>query len=336
MSSRLTVGSAAAMLGLLLAMGAWTRPVTGQVPKKATVDSMKHKVKRERITKEPVAKVMQAGGEVVPICEIDQDSLNRAIAAIRADNVMREVAARDGQRVLDSVQMTAQIRGAVADVRAAMAAARERARLDSIEHAASLEREQRLALDRLLARGFYIGLAGGASTPMRELRNGYAGGWNATLPFGWDASDSPFGIRTDVSVDHLNGTRFQNTSGVTTAVSGDITVWSLNADLKLRAHTPGAPSRSHVYALGGVGAHRVIQGVYGTTGMMAGQNLSFSDAKTSFGWNVGAGISMAWGPTELFAESRFFQVKTDLPYHMNNGIGTYTSFTPIVVGFQWF
>ena len=336
MSSRLTVRSAAAMLGLLLAMGAWTRPVTGQVPKKATVDSMKHKVKRERITKEPVAKVMQAGGEVVPICEIDQDSLNRAIAAIRADNVMREVAARDGQRVLDSIQMTAQIRGAVADVRAAMAAARERARLDSIEHAASLEREQRLALDRLLARGFYIGLAGGASTPMRELRNGYAGGWNATLPFGWDASDSPFGIRTDVSVDHLNGTRFQNTSGVTTAVSGDITVWSLNADLKLRAHTPGAPSRSHVYALGGVGAHRVIQGVYGTTGMMAGQNLSFNDAKTSFGWNVGAGISMAWGPTELFAESRFFQVKTDLPYHMNNGIGTYTSFTPIVVGFQWF
>jgi len=336
MSSRLTVRSAAAMLGLLLAMGAWTRPVMGQVPKKATVDSTKQKVKRERITKEPVAKVQQAGGEVVPICQIDQDSLNRAIAAARAENVMREVAARDAQRVLDSIQMAGRIRSAIADFRANVEAARTRARLDSIERAAAREREQRLALERYLARGFYVGLAGGASTPMRELRNGYTGGWNATLPIGWDATDNPFGIRTDVSVDHLNGTRFQSASGVTTAVSGDITVWSLNADLKLRAHTPGAPSRSHVYALGGVGAHRVIQGVYGTTGTMAGQNLSFNDAKTSFGWNIGAGISMSWGPTELFAESRFFQVKTDLPYHMNNGIGTYTSFTPILVGFQWF
>ncbi len=51
---------------------------------------------------------------------------------------------------------------------------------------------------------------------------------------------------------------------------------------------------------------------------------------------VGAGASLEWGSTELFVESRFFQVKTDLAYHMTVGVGTYTSFTPIVVGLQFF
>jgi hypothetical protein len=29
-------------------------------------------------------------------------------------------------------------------------------------------------------------------------------------------------------------------------------------------------------------------------------------------------------------------VKTDMAYHLNSGVGTYTSFTPIIVGLQWF
>jgi opacity protein-like surface antigen len=208
--------------------------------------------------------------------------------------------------------------------------------MDSIARADAAEREAQLAQKRHLARGFYFGIAGGASAPQRDIRNGYTGGWNATVPFGWDDSDSPLGIRTDIAVDHLNGTRSQDLNTVTTAASGDLTVWSLNADLKLRMRAPGTSSRSHVYALGGIGAHRVINGVYGVMGTRAGENLSFGDAKTNFGWNVGAGASMAWGSTELFIESRFFHVKSDLPYHMNGGVGTYTSFTPIVVGLQWF
>ena len=79
-----------------------------------------------------------------------------------------------------------------------------------------------------------------------------------------------------------------------------------------------------------------MNGVYGTNGPNAGQDLDFGAAKTNFGWNIGAGVSMSWGPTELFIESRFFQVKSDLAYHLNGGVGTYTSFTPIVFGLQWF
>jgi hypothetical protein len=29
-------------------------------------------------------------------------------------------------------------------------------------------------------------------------------------------------------------------------------------------------------------------------------------------------------------------VKSDLGFHQNGGVGTYTSFTPIVIGLQWF
>lgn len=137
-------------------------------------------------------------------------------------------------------------------------------------------------------------------------------------------------------MDHLNGTLFKNSSNVLTSASGDITVWSLNLGAKARMHVLGPTSRTHLYVLGGVGAHRVAEGVYGSTGPMAGQNMSFGDAKTRLGWNAGAGASIGLGRNELFIESRFFQVKTDLPYMMNGGLGTYTSFTPIVVGFTWF
>ena len=192
------------------------------------------------------------------------------------------------------------------------------------------------ALKLRLARGYYFGIGGGASAPQRAVRDGYTGGYNVTVPVGFDATDLPLGIRADVTVDHMNGTRLHNQFEQTLAMSGDITVWSLNTDVKLRIPTPGGGSRTHLYGLAGVGAHRVTGGVYGTTSPNAGQNLEFKDAATKLGWNVGAGAAIAWGPTELFMETRFFQVKTDLNYHLNGGIGTYTSFTPIIVGLQWF
>jgi opacity protein-like surface antigen len=338
MLHRHSVGPVAGLVAGFVLVAAIARPVGAQVvpTKKATADTMPKPVAAQGHIK--IQKELKAAGEVcLPLkCGIDQDSVDRAIAAVRAEDLAREAQVRAEQRRADSIGEAARIEAAVARLRATVAAARERARMDSIAGADAAEREAQLAQKRHLARGFYFGFAGGASTPQRDIRNGYTGGWNATVPFGWDDSDSPIGVRTDVAVDHLNGTRYQDQSVVTTAASGDLTVWSLNADLKLRMHTPGTASRSHVYVLGGIGAHRVMNGVYGTIGTRAGENLSFGDAKTNFGWNVGAGASMAWGPTELFIESRFFHVKSDLPYHMNGGVGTYTSFTPFVVGVQWF
>jgi len=342
-SRRLLNCSRGAIVGLLLFGSAISHRVTAQVaPPKIVRDTAKKPVvsdRRVKIGKEtkPTVKVQGAAGEVrLPPCPVDQDSVDRAIAAVRQEQFVREQQARDDQRRLDSILAAGRVREAIDRQRAIAAAERQNHFLDSVAFAKKAADEAALAQKLHLARGFYVGLAGGASAPQRDTRNGYTGGWNTTIPFGWDATDQPFGIRTDFSVDHMNGSRIHDLAGVTTGASGDITVWSLNADLKLRAHAPGSPTRSHVYALGGIGGHRVAEGVYGAAGTMAGQKLNFSDAKTSFGWNVGAGASLEWGPTELFVETRFFQVKTDLAYHMNGGVGTYTSFTPIVVGVQFF
>lgn len=334
-------------VGAVVALGFALAPIaqsSGQAtPTKPTADTVKKTpatpAKHIAIHKDTIKKVMRSEpGEVcLPLrCVIDDDSVARAVAAVRAEQYDREAYARDAQRRLDSMEMADRVRDAVDRLRGRIAVERERMGLDSIARADAAAREAELARVRMLARGVYIGAAGGASAPQRALRNGYTGGWNTTIPVGWDATDYPLGVRADLGIDHLNGTRIEDQHTVTTAASGDITIWSLNSDLKLRAHTPGTGSRSHVYALGGIGVHRVTQGVYGTTGVNAGQNLSFENAKTSFGWNVGAGVSMAWGPAELFVESRFIQVKSDLVYHMDGGVGTYTSFTPIVIGLQWF
>jgi opacity protein-like surface antigen len=198
------------------------------------------------------------------------------------------------------------------------------------------ERAAAAALEARLARGYYFGMAGGASAPQRGSRDGYTGGYNVTVPVGFDATDSPLGLRADVSVDHMNGTILRSVRRENMAASGDITVWSVNTDLKLRIPTPSGMSRTHMYLLGGIGAHKVTGGVYGTTDAKSGQNLSFSDAGVKFGWNAGAGAAIAWGPAEVFIESRFLQVKTDLGYRTAGGVGTYTAFTPVVIGLQWF
>ena len=322
-----------ALLAGAVILGAFAMPIAAQ----ATDTS----AKRIKIQKAEQVKRVSGGEVCLPMkCMMNQSGVDRsgvdsAVAAERAAALGREQYAREAQKKLDSMAADVRVRDVIIRMENAAAAAKESARLDSIARVEAAEREAQLAMKRHLARGFYLGLAGGTSMPQRDVRNGYTGGWNVTVPLGWDANESRFGFRTDLSVDHMNGTRIQDQNTTTSAASGDITVWSLNADLKVRAHAPGT-SRANVYALGGFGAHRVVNGVYGVFGPNAGQNLSFNDAKTNFGWNVGAGLSVAWGPTEMFIESRFFQIKSDLGYHMNSGIGTYTSFTPIVVGLTWF
>jgi len=269
---------------------------------------------RIKISKD-TGKVATAGGEV------DLKAMVRHDDSIRAEQHMLDstLAALSRARLMMQTELR------IANMKA-------KARDDSIARA----RSEALALKLGLTRGYYIGIAGGMSAPQRALRDGYTGGWNVTVPVGYDPTNSPLGVRADLSVDHLNGTRVHNVSEQTMAASGDITVWSLNTDLKLRIHAPGAGNRTHFYLLGGVGAHRVAGGIYGTTSSRAGQNVTFGDAKTKFGWNAGGGVATKWGPAELFAESRFFQVKTDFAFHQAGGVGTYTSFTPVMIGLQWF
>jgi len=296
------------------------RPKTDTLRKPADTSAKRIKIKKDSA----------AGDVCLPIACVSQEPSNTTML------FEREAYAREAQRVLDSIATEARVRSEIDRIERRVAGERIRAYTDSISRAVDAREAAAIALKRHLARGFYFGLAAGTSMPQRDIRNGYTSGWNTTIPVGWDASESPFGVRGDFSFDRLHGTELRDANNAVVMASGDVSVWSLNLDAKLRAHAPGAPSRTNVYLLGGIGAHRVANGVYGTTGDNAGKNLSFADAQTIFGWNVGAGMSTQWGGTELFVESRFVQVRADMAYHMNGGVGTYASFTPIVIGLQWF
>ena len=330
MSSLGTVRRTATLVALALA-GASTMAVA-QIPAKPTPpkDTAKQTTSAQRLKISKETKT--AGGEVMLQAKPKVDSTTPCEVALPKINPLRDDSVRAEQRMIDSVTALFDRDRLTKEFKAREAATLETARADSVAKAEAAQ----LALQRHLARGMYIGLAGGASAPQRAIRDGYTGGWNVTVPVGFDWTDSPLGVRADFAVDHLNGTRIHDIYEQTLAASGDITVWSLNADMKLRFKAPGTGTRTHLYLLGGAGAHKVSGGVYGTTDPRAGENLTFGNAKTNFGWNVGGGLSTSWGPTELFIESRFFQVKSDLAFHQAGGIGTYTSFTPLVVGLQWF
>jgi opacity protein-like surface antigen len=277
-------------------------------------------------TRIPIGKERVSGGEVVIV---PRDTV---IKTILMTDPRRDDSIRAAQYKLDSIaesferarlrsQMIRRTSDAEARVRADWAAAKK---VDS------------LALQRSLTRGAYIGIGGGSTAPLRALRNGYTSGYNVTVPVGYDATHCLAGVRLDASVDHMNGTRLYNLANETLAASGDITIWSLNTDLKLRIPLPKANTRTHFYTLAGVGVHKVTGGVYGTLDPNAGENLVFDKTGAKFGWNVGGGAAIAWGPAEVFIESRFMQVKSDMPYHTSGGVGTYTSFTPVLIGLQWF
>jgi len=278
-------------------------------------------------TRVKIVKEKTAGGEVVPLSVVP----DTVVTTVYVTDTSRDAAIRADQYRLDSIaESLVRTR-----LRAEMA---RRVRNTEMRVRAELARKNAAAptLTPTFSRGVYLGIAGGASTPQRALRNGYTGGYNVTVPIGYDATNLPWGIRIDGSVDHMNGTRIHNQLNETLAASGDITVWSLNSDLKVRIPLPKVSTRTHFYTLGGLGVHKVTGGVFGTNDPSTGSSVAFDNAHARFGWNVGAGAAIAWGPAEVFIESRFMQVKSDLPYHMSGGVGTYTSFTPVLIGLQWF
>lgn len=290
-------------------------------------------VKPPVVKKLPIVKEKTAAGEVALSPLVCIEPTTAPVAPI--DNT-REAAIRAEQARLDSLMFAVE-RDRIESLtlrRLATARfqARENMRREMENDRIAEENARRL---RLSSRGIYVGMGGGASTPMRYVRDSYVGGYNITIPAGYDATSFPLGYRFDLSVDHLNGTRVLDANSNTIGANGDVTVWSLNFDLKSRIQAPGT-TRTHLYGLAGVGLHRVSGGVYGTSGDLMGNTLDFSNAGMKAGWNAGAGASFAWGPAELFVESRFVQVKTDYHFRPNGGLGKYTSFTPLVVGLTWF
>jgi hypothetical protein len=187
--------------------------------------------------------------------------------------------------------------------------------------------------------GFYIGVGGGASMPVSDLKDiGYDNGWNVNVPLGWESNVMrfPLGVRLTGSYNRLNGGTTSalvtttdptgtSTTQVATINNANADVWGANADLTLKFPFNEARSAS-LYLLGGGGVH-YFRNVGGTIlGSRLGQDVittgtntsaSTNDNVTKWGVNAGGGLEFGGGPVSFFVESRWVNLFTpgrDLRY----------------------
>ena len=237
-----------------------------------------------------------AGGAVAVDSAAIRDSL---LMAAQRDSI-----ARAEQMRQDSI-------AAVERARQDSIAAVERARQDSIMRVEQARRdsiaraeEMRLAAERAwyTARGFYIGIAGGAVMPQGDFDDGYDTGFNITVPMGWQRPLSPIGVRLDLSYNRFNAATLDDTP----VEFDDATEWSALLDAKVKLPfgqvdlSQPVHRRSGVYLLGGGGIHRFTD--FGDD----------ANDETAFGLNGGAGIEWGWGMNTVFLEARYISAFTDV------------------------
>jgi hypothetical protein len=167
--------------------------------------------------------------------------------------------------------------------------------------------------------GFYAGLGGGLSAPRQQYNTIFEPGYNITGLMGWDPIGSPFGIRLDAEYDSFSE-RSQFAG-----LGADPAIIAVNLDGKLRFPLYGVETggRANLYAIGGPSFfyHRNTFFAPEGTQCCGGVNTETADRwESDFGWNAGAGIGFGFGPSDLFVEARWMQIKGS------------RSFVPIIVG----
>jgi hypothetical protein len=207
-------------------------------------------------------------------------------------------------------------------------AAADEARQDSIARAQNRARsKEELRMARRNNSGFYIGVAGGSTMPMDELKDNvtssYDMGWNVTVPFGWDFRSFPLGLRFDLAMDNLMGKA--NLVDSFGNPMRNVAIYSGSGGLKL--NVPIFRTASRLYLIGGAGAHRITG--YATSVDSA---QTIMDAKTNIGWYGGAGLNFRFGRTALFVESRYINIDTKQPVGFAYQKANYI---PIILGFQF-
>ena len=266
---------------------------------------------------------------------VNQDSIAAAerarqdsIAAVAAaERNRQDVAARQEQMRRDSMVVAER-------QRQDSIAAADAARQDSIAHAHDRVRSrEELRIARSRNSGFYMAIAGGSTMPMGDLKTGvnnsYVMGWNVTVPFGWDFSHFPLGLRFDLAMDNLraNG-NFLDSFG--TPVQGrNVVIYSASGGLKL--NVPIFRTTSRFYLIGGAGAHRITG--YATSAAGSDSAQTIQNAKTNVGYYGGAGLNFRFGRTALFVESRYINIDNKQP-----SVGfayDKANYLPIILGFQF-
>ena len=167
--------------------------------------------------------------------------------------------------------------------------------------------------------GFYAGLGGGLSAPRQQFNTIFEPGFNITGMLGWDPIGSPFGFRLDAEYD-----QFSERSQFA-GLAADPSIFAVNLDGKLRFPLYGVETggRANLYAIGGGSFFYHRNTLYAPSGTpcCAGVNMETADRwESDFGWNLGGGVGFGFGPSDLFVEARWMQIKGG------------RSFVPIIVG----
>ena len=320
--------SRAISLGVLLLLGvAATARGQQQDPPRRTTSTRRIPVTKDRPTRPAPAPAPTAS-------RVNQDSIAAAAAAARARQDSIALAERNRQ---DDVARRDQMRrDSITNAdrqRQDSIAAADAARQDSIARANDRSRANRdLRVARSRNSGFYMGIAGGSTLPMGKLKtsvnNSYTTGWNVTVPFGWDFSRIPFGLRFDVAMDNLRGMANFLDLGGNPTTARNATVYSASGGLKL--NVPLFRTASRFYLIGGAGAHRVTG--YATSQVGSDSAQTVQNAKTDVGYYGGAGFNFRFGRSALFLESRYITVNAKQPVGFPYDKATYV---PVILGFQF-
>lgn len=308
-------------IALVIGVAPWARGQQ-QDPAPTTTSTQRIRVQKDRPPRPAPAPAPS---------RVNQDSIAAAARArqdsiANAERIRQDEIARRDQMRRDSIENADR-------QRQDSIAAADAARQDSIARAQNKARaNEELQIARRRNSGFYMGIAGGSTMPMGTLKtsvnNSYTNGWNVTVPFGWDFSRIPFGLRFDVAMDNLTGkANFLDRSGNPTTAR-NAAIFSASGGLKL--NVPLFRTSSRFYLIGGAGAHRITGYATSLAGSDSAQTIQ--NAKTDVGYYGGAGFNFRFGKSALFLESRYINVNTKQPAGFPYDKATYL---PIILGFQF-
>jgi len=183
-----------------------------------------------------------------------------------------------------------------------------------------------------LPAGYYLGIAGGVSSPNGALYNPNASGPSVQAQFGWQVPKLLLGARFDV-----NWTQ-PGEDALYSGFQSNPNVWNFNLNAKLALpwgrHLFGMTPLFTVYGIGGPSwvtyrnlPMRLDPGVPGGVPPI-NVRVGDTDWQSNWGWNAGGGLSIGWGHSEVFAETRVIGFSADNAPMSRQ--------MPYMLGFNWY
>jgi hypothetical protein len=153
-----------------------------------------------------------------------------------------------------------------------------------------------------LVKPFQLGIAGGASQPMSDLKDAADLGYNGTVAMGINLPFIPVGLRIDGAY---------NQFGQKAGIPAKLHVVSATGNVVWRLPSVGISP----YLIGGAGLYMSTADVSGTT-----------QTDNNLGWNAGAGINLPLSVFKAFVEARYNSYSTN---------GASVKFVPVTLGIMF-